>query len=204
MTEILGYGEDALTLWALKHRISDILQQFNDKTQPSDCLVFYRPSFGRHSKESSAVFGEFDAIIASSRNVYLIESKWDNLAKAEDGKLILRKEQLLRHQIFAWYLTHWSKNYYGKWGTFAEEQKHSFRFVRKTIAHPKKLLAENLEFVLDGLLKHCRVITEGNIKNVLLFFYRGTKPPLKVDETFTPILIDYGKELSGNFIPLSS
>ena len=66
MCKILGYGEDALTLWALKHRTSDILESFQDQTTPSDCLIFYRPSFGRHSKEGSAVFGEFDAMHAIS------------------------------------------------------------------------------------------------------------------------------------------
>ena len=65
MLKILGYGEDAFTLWALKHRISDILKSFHDRTAPSDCLIFYRPSFGRRSKEGSAVFGEFEAILVA-------------------------------------------------------------------------------------------------------------------------------------------
>ncbi len=64
MAEIFGYGEDALTLRLLMKQISFILGN-EDKTLLSDCLVFYRPSFGRSGGSKSAEFGEFDAIIAS-------------------------------------------------------------------------------------------------------------------------------------------
>ena len=49
MSEIFGYGEDALTFWALKRHLSEILKELKDKTEPSDCLIFFRPSFGRSS-----------------------------------------------------------------------------------------------------------------------------------------------------------
>jgi len=42
MGKILGYGEDALTLWAMKNCITDVLRRFHDETPPSDCLIFYR------------------------------------------------------------------------------------------------------------------------------------------------------------------
>jgi len=204
MTELLGYGEDALTLWALKHRVSDILQEFDDKTRRSDIYIFYRPSFGRQSKKSSAVFGEFDAIIASPQNIYLIESKWDNLAKFIEEKLILRREQTLRHEIFAWYLTHWKAKSANDWAQFEKEQRDNFHFKGKKIAHAGSLLATNLEFVLNKLLDHCRNFSsENNIKNVLLFFYKGTsKPFFEVDRAFKLVPIDYGNETSGNFVPL--
>lgn len=101
MFRIFGYGEDALTLWALKQHTSKILNEYQDKTPISDCLIFYRPSFGRHSKANSSVFGEFDSILTSRENIYLIESKWDNLAKFTNDELILREEQTLRHKIFS-------------------------------------------------------------------------------------------------------
>ena len=47
MNRIFGYGEDAFTLWALRHKKAEILAESQDNTLPSDCLVFYRPSFGR-------------------------------------------------------------------------------------------------------------------------------------------------------------
>jgi len=203
MSEILGYGEDALTLWALRRFTSFILDP-SDKTLPSDCLILYRPSFGRRSKENSSVFGEFDAILASRQNIYLIESKWDNLTEFKDEKLIIRREQLLRHRIFSWYLTHWNEKYSGKWASFRKEQQHNFNFEGKQMAPVKSLLAINLESVLNRLLEHCKEFSsESNIKNVLLFFYRGIpKPSFEVERTFRLIPIDYGKGMLGNFIVL--
>jgi len=44
---IIGYGEDGLTAWAVTHRLADILKALDDPTAPSDCMVVFRPSFGR-------------------------------------------------------------------------------------------------------------------------------------------------------------
>ena len=104
MCKILGYGEDALTLLALKSHMSKILERFEDKSDPSKCLVFYRPSFGRSGGEKSSEFGEFDAMVASLENIYLIESKWDNLSNNENYKVKIKNVQQLRHDIFSWSL----------------------------------------------------------------------------------------------------
>lgn len=204
MNEIFGYGEDALTLWALKRHVSTILNHFKDSSSHSDCLVFYRPSFGRHAKENASVFGEFDAIIASPRNIYLVESKWDNLVESKKDEFVIRREQLTRHQIFTWYLTHWKKKYSDKWIDFIQEQQSAFNFGQKTIAPADSLLARNLEFVLDKLLERCGAFSsENNVKNIFLFFYRGkSRAPLKINQAFTPIAIDYGKEVLGNYVLL--
>ena len=63
---IFGYGEDTFTLWALRHRKSEILKEFQDKTSPSDCLVFYRPSFGRGD---GAEFGDSVAIESLNKTI---------------------------------------------------------------------------------------------------------------------------------------
>ncbi len=47
MTTIIGYGEDALTMWALSYSMGEILRQLDDDTAPSEAVVFYRPSGGR-------------------------------------------------------------------------------------------------------------------------------------------------------------
>ncbi|MGD0994600.1 MAG: hypothetical protein ABR909_03630 [Candidatus Bathyarchaeia archaeon] len=202
MSKILGYGEDALTLWALKHHVSKILEEFQDKTTLSDCLIFYRPSFGRHGKANSSVFGEFDAILASRKNIYLIESKWDNLTEFNKDELMLRDEQTLRHEVFSWYLTHWNKKYYGNWQTFIDEHQKDFKFEKKTIAR-NSLLARNLESVLSKLQEHCPNFSPDNIKNVLLFFHDAKNtPPTKTNNGFTLISIDYSKEIKGNFVTL--
>jgi len=204
MTKIFGYGEDAFTLWALKKLMPRILE-YHDKTTSSKCLVFYRPSFGRRSRKDSSIFGEFDAIIVSLKNIYLVESKWDNLSEFKKDKLVLRKEQALRHRILAWYLAHWDKKYSKRWGSFVKEHQNDFKFNGKTMPRKDSLLATNLEFVLTKSLEHCKTISYKNIKNVLLFFYNGqkkSKPPIKSSKTFKMIPIDYGKEVEGNFVTL--
>jgi hypothetical protein len=202
MSKILGYGEDALTLWALKQHTSELLDEFQDKTPISECLIFYRPSFGRHSKANSSVFGEFDAILASRKNIYLIESKWDNLSEFKNEEIILREEQTLRHDIFSWYLTHWNKKYYGNWQTFVNENQNDFKFKNKSIARGS-LLARNLESILSKLQDYCPNISSDNIKNILLFFYDGkSTPPTKTNKGFKPIPFDYSKEIKNNFIAL--
>jgi hypothetical protein len=203
MSKIFGYGEDAFTFWALKNHTAYILEQCQDKTAPSDCLIFYRPSFGR---QNASVFGEFDGILVSLENIYLIESKWDNLAKFKNDEFVLAKEQMLRHQIFSWYLTHWNRKYFNNWTDFEKEQQAEFHFSGKTIAPSGSLLATNLELILNETLKHCKQTTPNNIKNVMLFFHNKEKssPPSKISKEFTLIPIDYSKEIQGNFITLSS
>lgn len=206
LSRIFGYGEDALTLWALKQHTSSILDEFQDRTPISNCLIFYRPSFGRHSKANSSVFGEFDAILVSKESIYLIESKWDNLTEFSNSEFLLREEQTLRHKIFSWYLTHWSKNYLHNWQTFINEHQEDFKFGNKTIAPEDSLLARNLELILDKLQGNCRSYpSEKNIKNVLLFFYNAekSKPPTKTNDAFKLIPIEYNREIKGNFVTLS-
>ena len=202
---IIGYGEDALTFWLLKNRIYGVLEKFRDKTDPSNCLIFYRPSFGRRSRNHSPIFGEFDAIVASKENIYLIESKWDNLTDSNSDELILRGEQILRHKIFSWYLTHWNERSNDNWDSFAKEHEENFQseFPKKEIA-ANSLLATNLEFILNALLEHCVGFTSGqNIKNVLLFFHKSESMlPTKTSKEFDFISIDYSKDILGNFIKL--
>ena len=207
MSKIHGYGEDAFTLWALKHHTTTILKSFQDQTPPSDCLIFYRPSFGRRSKEGSAVFGEFDAILVSSENIYLIESKWDNFSRFQNDEIALRPEQEIRHRIFSWYIMHWDKKYSNNWKRFVKEQDKNFQkeFKKRKIAPTGRLLATNLEFILNKLLEHCKSFSsENNIKNVLLFFYNKEKstPPSRISRAFKLVSIDYSQEITGNFIIL--
>jgi len=45
--KLLGYGEDALTLWALTNKTSYIYKHLKGEIPPSECIAFYRSSFGR-------------------------------------------------------------------------------------------------------------------------------------------------------------
>jgi len=216
MNKIFGYGEDALTLWALKEKEKkypylEILKKFNDQSAPEGCLVFYRPSFGRGRSgiKGTAEFGEFDAIIASSENVYLIESKWDNLSQNTDDEIKLDEGQVLRHKIFSWYFMNWDAQEYCDWREFSNTLQKDFmsKFSDRKIALGESILAKNLEFVLRKLHKHCK--KEKAPKNVLVYFYNSkkSKPITRIiaeEESlnFEVVNIDYEPYISGNFIPL--
>ncbi len=47
MSRLIGYGEDALTYWAITSRLGEILQILGDKSALTNVTVIYRPSFGR-------------------------------------------------------------------------------------------------------------------------------------------------------------
>lgn len=204
MSKILGYGEDALTLWALKNHTSEILTALKDETVPSDCLIFFRPSFGRRGGSETPQFGEFDAIIATPQNVYLIESKWDNFKKWDNGIVYLDEVQKLRHQVLKWYLTHWETKYSGHWRDFI--LNHSIDFQNKFGKKPveaNKLLAKNLESVLLKIYEHCHLLKPENIKNVLMFFYNEkieSTPPTRVTENYNLVCLDYSHALEGHFV----
>jgi hypothetical protein len=55
--EILAYGEDALTLWALKNKLEYILQELGDLPNSSKRLAFFRPSFGRRGGKIARSLG---------------------------------------------------------------------------------------------------------------------------------------------------
>jgi hypothetical protein len=204
MSNIMGYGEDALTLWALKKQLRKVLDTFKDSTDLRDCLVFYRPSFGRSGGPNSAEFGEFDAIVASKEKYYLIESKWDNHSNNEKESVNLRDEQLLRHEVFTWYLFNWGMEYSNNWQGFKDEKERDFKFGKK-IPPAGSLLATNLEAILSKLVNYCDYTgLVSNVRNVLLFFYdeKKSKPPTKTNGMFTIIPIDYGKYSQDNFISI--
>jgi len=144
--------ENAFTFWGLERRISEILKKLNDRTKPLDCLIFYRPGFGRRG--GGAEFGEFDAIVASSQSIYLIESKWDRLMRNRRNEIALTSNQVLRHKIFSWYLENWdAQRYTNNWREFERESQSNFEkaFPNRKVAPAGSLLAKNLEFVLNRL-----------------------------------------------------
>lgn len=176
MATIIGYGEDALTYWALSTRLGWILDKLKDPSDPEDCLVLYRPSFGRRGGPNSAQFGEFDAILATPMCVYLIESKWGGSSELKGGIITLRPEQTLRHEIFKWYLKTWTPD--TPWKMFLERNVDK-GLEGKSIAPARSKLAKNLEHILR--LLHGR-FPHADVQNVLLYFYKGgQKVPVSVE-----------------------
>lgn len=45
--QIVGHTEDALTFATVKYCLVELLRALGDDSDADDCLVFFRPSFGR-------------------------------------------------------------------------------------------------------------------------------------------------------------
>jgi hypothetical protein len=189
MVKIIGYGEDALTYWALTEQIESVLTKLSDSSSHLDCLLFYRPSFGRKGGPHAS-FGEFDAILATPQSIYLIESKWDGSSQIKKGIIELENNQILRHKIFVWYFNRWNKEKFKNWQLFIEKYEKEFQkeFNGKNIASTKNRLSANIDYVFNQLDSYNK-----NVNNVLLFFNSvGSIPPTRViPDDFQLIIIDY-------------
>ena len=208
--EILAYGEDALTLWALKNKLGYILQELGDLPNSSKRLAFFRPSFGRRGGKNSSQFGEFDFILLTANHIYLGESKWNNSSeRIIDGKLELREEQLLRHKLFKFYIDEWAFGSYkvNEWHKFFNEAKPKLiqGKIEKPIAPTNSLLAKNLQTVLQVIKKHYPDHKRPQITNLLLYFHANLSVdqlPQKAGKDFKVVSIDYSKELARGYIKL--
>ena len=204
--EILAYGEDALTLWAMKHKLPTILQILQDSSDPTHCQVFFRPSFGRRGGDKSSQFGEFDFILLTDSAIYLGESKWQRSSeKILGGVLQLRSEQLTRHAIFRFYVEEWAFGKYDTWQAFEEIAKAKLQAQGRTkpIAPMESHLAKNLRTILDIIKRRYMVLP--TIKNVLLFLHDATTGSLAVQsvgQDFELVPIDYSEASVGNFVRL--
>jgi hypothetical protein len=204
---ILAYGEDALTLWAVTQKLSVILQALDDSSDPDDCQVLFRPSFGRSGGERSAQFGEFDFLVLAAEHLYLGESKWQGSSeKIRDGVLALRHEQLLRHRIFKFYMDEWAYGQYDKWPDFEVKavSKLENMDIVKPIAPAGSLLASNLQAVLGAIQKH--YLRKPELHNVLLFLHNGWDArnlPQSAGDDFRVVPLSYAEVAVGDFIQLS-
>jgi hypothetical protein len=98
---IYGYGEDSLTLWALKNKFQEICNQLNEPGIDKH-IIFYRPSFGR----GKTGLGEPDFIIGTPKRLYIGESKWPlGIKKNSKGKMLLRiKNPIKKRNLIGKYL----------------------------------------------------------------------------------------------------
>ena len=186
---VFAYGEDGLTLKTTKERLGEILHELGDKSNPSDCAVFFRPSLGR----GTTGYGEFDAIIISPKKAYIVEAKWDD--KGRKKKISrLEENQIRRHDILKWLSQNWDGE--EEWDTFAEKYNPEFE-EEFTLDSPSKegaKVAKSIQPLHKDLGQNTHIILEeiGNneIEDVLLIFYRDKKP--KVEENrFSIVFIRY-------------
>jgi hypothetical protein len=197
--QIIGYGEDALTLWAITNKLGVILRKLGDDTEPSACKVFYRPSFGRRGGESRAEFGEFDFIILARDLLYLGESKWDRSSEEiKKGVLKLRAEQTRRYEVFKFYIDHWAYGDYSIWAEFVEKTQ---PLISKRLAPAGSLLASNLQTVLGAIRE--RWPSKPTVKDVLLYFHGGVSDqpiPQRVGGDFALVPLDYSEVALDHFV----
>lgn len=204
MARVLGYGEDALTLWAILHKLDAILHYLGDLSVPSICQVFYRSSFGRSGGENSSQFGEFDFIILAQACLYLGESKWDRSSeKVKGGVLQVHPGQQLRHQIFRFYVEQWLAGDHAGWGAFlpGAMEEAERRGIAKPLAPEGSLLAENLQAVLR-LIKSWYP-TVPRMRNVLLYLHNGKSEeqlPEGAAGGFELVPLDYSEAAFGNLV----
>ncbi|MFA6548918.1 MAG: hypothetical protein WCT39_03180 [Candidatus Margulisiibacteriota bacterium] len=79
---VFGYGEDSLTLWALKNKLNEILAGLGVDVKFSECHILYRPSFGRGQRGC----GEPDFMLLTPKKIYIGESKWPISEKTCSGR----------------------------------------------------------------------------------------------------------------------
>ena len=191
--KVYAYGEDAVTLWAIKSKLGEILSLLNDDSIEEKCEVFYRPSFGRSGGPKSSQFGEFDFIILSENILYLGESKWDGSSELQKGILELRDEQKLRHRLFTFYVEEWFKCD-GDWPSFIHNANPQDKGIDKPIVPENSLLARNLKTVLQIISNHFS--TKPEFENLILYLYNRTlseQVPQQVSKEFKLASIDYSE-----------
>jgi hypothetical protein len=199
--DIYGYGEDALTLWAFYHRLPALLSHLDDSSSPDDCILFFRPSFGRRGGDESSQFGEFDFILLTSNRLYLGEAKWDRSPEAIGNReIILRPEQLLRHTVFRQYVSEWSCGMYRSWDAFLAAAGANWP-ADKPMAPQGSLLSENLQKVLQTIQARFEGMPE--VVDVLLYLYDGATTeelPTRASAAFNLACIDYSASRFGNYV----
>jgi hypothetical protein len=201
--EALGYGEDALTIWALQNQLDNILLQLNDYSKLCECKVFLRPSFGRGNGKYG--FGEFDFILLTENQLFLGESKWDRFSNSLKRNMSMTNVQLKRHDVFTEYVQEWYRNNCTS-GNFYKKAGNVFNIKGKSIAPEGSLLSSNLLMIMTIIEKHFQTLPV--IRNVLLYLYDGNKTnglPNKSLKNFDLVYIDYHKGigLDDNFVRLN-
>lgn len=206
MTQLIGYGEDALTFRAVTERLPEVLSQLGDNSAPGAVLILFRPSFGRRSGSPGgnreASFGEFDAILASETAVYLVEAKWSRSGETYRQKqVILRSEQTRRHHVLKWYLRRWRQHNPASWDAFRSAVVADFEttFHSLTVPHDGQHLAANLEYILRLLSKRGE-----NVVDVLLYIDVDQLPcpPLPSGSAFRCVNVVFTDAHPTGFFPM--
>lgn len=211
---VYGYGEDALTYWALTTNFDKLKAGLvrSEELPDADYVRIYRPSFGRGERG----FGEFDAIISTEESIYLIESKWDKSSelrkkKGEEHQTIgLSGPQIFRHKIFEELHKRWCHNNLVDFFREEDEDDPTDNINAKVfdqwnwkVCKESADLASNIlttfEILYSQKGSRNRNGVRKSIKNILLFFHSGEHPKLRViTDNFTLVTLRYCPLQSSN------
>jgi hypothetical protein len=157
----------------LKENIEYILSEL-EESKPEECTFYYRPLFGKEWN-----YGEFDAIIITPENAYLIGSKRDSNSNPSSK---IRKSQTILHKILAWYQKNWKGGTDEEWNAFCDEHQEEFQDKFKGKSIPK-IDSQGNE---TRLIKNLRIVLEdiGNraIKDILIIYHKDGKPEIHLND----------------------
>lgn len=203
--QLYGYGEDSITLGLIQSNFKELLEvHLKDESSPSQCTVFYRPSFGRKGGKDSPQFGEFDMILLSHENIYLFECKWINRKIAP---IKLSDVQITRHEIMKFYIEEWCRcnDDHPNWKVFVDKKSKDFKEKwGKPIIKKESILQMNLETVLNEI-KNKYGHKEIKIQNILLllsFDLNLLEEQPESNKPFKTVKININKGKFNNFIKL--
>lgn len=205
--EIFSFGEDALTLWALKHRLPYILGRLGDESFPERCQVFFRPGFGpSHRKTSSPQFGDIDFILLSQTTIYLGASQWHRAEPAlENGLLTLPDEQLVHHEVFRCYLKAMKFGIPFDWQALSQRAAPMLQMLSLQRAMPPagSLLDEKLQTVLQTI--HNYYTLKPQVKDLMLYYHNGSQGnsmPKGANHKFEYVPLNYGGFLHNTLLKM--
>lgn len=202
---MFGYGEDALTLWAVTQKLDEILASADDKSSTESAVVFFRPSFGRRGGPISSQFGEFDFVIATPFALHLGETKWQSSPETAHDLITLRPEQLERHKIFAAYYEIWISRNDWTWPHYSQECEIQFpvRGIRKPVVPLNSLLSKNLQHILEALSEATNSApTVNNILMVVKSDDGRLAPSWRSPKGFKLAVLDATAEIDNGFLPM--
>jgi hypothetical protein len=175
MLKIIGYGEDALTLWGLKYKINEIMKECKKAFKISENLnphiIFYRPSFGRNKSEKC--FGEADALIVAGSSIFIVESKWQHSGeiKFSSKTIELRPTQIIRSIVFENNLRlELTNNTSAKAKEKLNIFDKKFVFEDLTDMHEMNITEKKFEYIFRWIRNKRSRIKEYNVRTLVLVF----------------------------------
>ena len=198
--EIIGYGEDALTLWAIKNKLHAILQELNDNSDVSRCKYSFAPALD--GVEARRVHSLGNLILLFFRKN---ASTWEKVSGMDLQRTRtafgVTDEQKFRHEVMKFYICQWFKGDFPDWSSFV-------RKVGKTTKHMgvekpwhlSALFGIQLTDPLETIKSHFSSLPE--IRNILLYLHKGesSNPISRVSKDFDLVKIDYSQDSVDNFI----